>query len=340
MPASGLPAASRCSRGRSEVTRTGVVVAQLGGAERLDDVQPFIRAIFDDPRLVPLPGGPRTRSIISGLVARVRAPRARSHYAMIGGGSPIIATTQRQADALSTELSARGHDVVVAVAHRFSQPDTAAAASAMLAADVDRVVLMPLFPQYSGSTTGSSEAELRRVLDDRAADIELRVIRSWCDHPSYLDAQTHLVDEMLTDLSDEQLGQGLVVFSAHGLPQRIVDRGDPYLEETEATVAGVIERLGRPIDHVIAYQSKAGPVKWVGPDVRDVVADAAAEGRAWLGVVPISFVSEHVETLHELDIQLRQHAEDAGMADFRRSRCLDVDPVVGPMLADIVEEYL
>jgi ferrochelatase len=340
MLASGLPAASRCSRGRSEVTRTGVVVAQLGGAERLDDVQPFIRAIFDDPRLVPLPGGPRTRSIVSGLVARVRAPRARSHYVAIGGGSPIIATTQRQADALSTELGARGHDVVVVVAHRFSQPDTAAAVSEMLAADVDRVVLMPLFPQYSGSTTGSSEAELRRVLDDRAVEVELSAIRSWCDHPSYLDAQTHLVDERLTRLSHDQHGQGLLVFSAHGLPQRIVDRGDPYLEETEATVAEVLERLGRPVDHVIAYQSKAGPVKWVEPDVQDVVAGAPAEGRTWLGVVPISFVSEHVETLHELDIQLREHAERAGVTEFRRSRCLDVDPMVGPMLADIVEEYL
>jgi hypothetical protein len=124
------------------------------------------------------------------------------------------------------------------------------------------------------------------------------------------------------------------------LPERIVDRGDPYLEEIEATVSGVTERLGRSIDHVIAYQSRAGPVKWVGPDVRDVVAEAPAEGRTWLGVVPISFVSEHVETLHELDIELRQRAADVGISEFHRSRCLDVDPVVGPMLADIVEEYL
>jgi ferrochelatase len=322
------------------VTRTGIVVAQLGGPERLDDVEPFIRAIFDDPRRVPLPGGPRTRSIVSRLVARVRGPRARSHYAAIGGGSPIINTTHRQADALSAELGARGHDAVVVVAHRFSQPDTAAAVGAMLTAEVERVILMPLFPQFSGSTTGSSEAELRRLLGERAANVELSVIRSWCEHPSYLDAQAHLIDEMLADLPDDQLNRGLLVFSAHGLPERIVDRGDPYLEEIEATVSGVTKRLGRPIDHVIAYQSRAGPVKWIAPDVRDVVAEAAAEGRTWLGVVPISFVSEHVETLHELDIELRQRAADVGISEFHRSRCLDVDPVVGPMLADIVEEYL
>jgi ferrochelatase len=145
---------------------------------------------------------------------------------------------------------------------------------------------------------------------------------------------------MLAWLPDDQAAHSLLVFSAHGLPQGIVDRGDPYLEEVTATVVGVVQRLQRPIEHVVAYQSKAGPVKWVGPDVRDVVANVPGEGRTSLGVVPISFVSEHVETLHELDIQLREHAERAGVAEFHRSRCFDVDPVVGPMLADIVEEYL
>ena len=225
------------------MARTGIVVAQLGGPERLADVEPFIRAIFADPLLVPLPGGPRTRSVVSTLVARLRAPRSRSYYDAIGGGSPIIATTRRQADALRAELARRGHDVIVAVAHRYSRPDTADAVDAMRAAGVDGVVLLPLFPQYSGSTTGSSEAELRRLLADRAPDLELGVVRSWCDHPSYLDALARLVEEMLAELPDDELSSGLLVFSAHGLPQRNVDRGDPYPEEVAATVAGVVERL-------------------------------------------------------------------------------------------------
>lgn len=319
---------------------TGIVVAQLGGPETLDDVEPFIRAIFADPLLVPLPGGPRTRSVVSTLVARVRGRRSRSNYDEIGGGSPIVATTQRQADALSAELAARGHDVVVVVAHRYSAPDTAAAVDALVAAGVDRVVLLPLYPQYSAATTGSSEAELRRLLAERAADVELAVVRSWCDHPGYLDAQAGLVDEMLADLSDEELSGGLLVFSAHGLPQRLVDRGDPYPEEIGATVDGIVARLHCSVAHVTAFQSRAGPIPWVGPDVREVVDDAGRRGVSWLGVVPVSFVSEHVETLHELDIQLRQRAEAAGISDFRRSRCFDVDPIVGPMLADVVEGYL
>jgi len=335
------PPVTRSSLGRSEaVGRIGVVVAQLGGPEGLADVEPFIRSIFNDPRLVPLPGGPRTRSAISTLVARVRAPGVRAHYEVIGGGSPIVATTRQQAAALEVSLAARGHEIVVAVAHRYSWPDTASAVDVMVEAGVDRIVMLPLFPHYSGSTTGSSEAELRRCLTERGVDLPLTVIRSWCEHPSYLAAQAKLVNEMVAEVPADQLDRALLVFSAHGLPQRIVDRGDPYPEEIEATVAGLVERLSRPIEHVIAYQSRTGPIKWVGPDVRDVVSDAAEDGRPWLGVVPISFVSDHVETLYELDIELKAHAAEAGLHEFHRSRCFDTDPIVGSMLADIVEECL
>ena len=255
-------------------TRAGVVVAQLGGPESLAEVRPFIRSIFADPHLVPLPGGSLTRAAVSTLVATMRAPRVRSHYELIGRASPLVATTQLQANMLDVELAARGHDVVVAVAHRHSRPDTGAAVDAMLAAGVDRVVMLPLFPQRSDCTTGSSEAELRRTLDERGVDLPLTVIRSWCRHPSYLAAQAQLVDEMLAEVPDQGLNTALLVFSAHGLPQRIVDRGDPYPDEVMATVAGVVSRLQRPVDHVIGYQSRTGPIRWVGPDVGEVIATA------------------------------------------------------------------
>ncbi len=318
----------------------GIIVAQLGGPRTLDEVEPFIRSIFADPHLVPLPGGTRTRAVLSTAIAKARAPTSRKNYAAIGGGSPIVATTQAQADALTAELSARGHDAVVAVAQRHGRPDTEEALDAVLDAGVDRIVLLPLFPQYSTTTTGSSEAELRRAMGVRAVDLQLTVVRSWCDYPGYLDTQAARVEEMLQQLPVDQRDHALLVFSAHGLPQRVVDRGDPYPEEIATTVAGVIERLPYAIDHVIAYQSRAGPMNWIGPDVTDVVKTAAEEGRDWLGVVPIAFVSEHVETLHELDIELRALAEDAGIEEFHRSRCLDVDPAVGPLLADIIEEHL
>jgi ferrochelatase len=322
------------------VPSTGIVVAQFGGPATLAEVEPFIRSIFADPHLVPLPGGTRTRSVLSSLVAKARAPRSRANYAAIGGGSGIAATTHGQADALGAALSSRGHDVVVAVALRHGQPDTEHAVDHLLSAGVDRIVLLPLFPQYSTSTTGSSEAELRRVVGARGAAIPISVIRSWCDNPSYLEAQARLVGEMLAELPEADIGRALLVFSAHGLPRRVVDRGDPYPEEIEASVAGVIERIPQPPEHVIAYQSRVGPMKWIGPDVTDVVVAAAEEGRTWLGVVPIAFVSEHVETTYELDIELRACAAEAGIHEFHRSRCFDVDPMVGPMLADVTEVHL
>lgn len=317
-----------------------MIVAQLGGPADLDEVEPFIRSIFSDPDLVPLPGGERTRSTFSALVAKSRAPRVRARYELIGGGSPIVETTQQQADALGAELAARGHDVVVAVAHRHSLPDTNAALDAVLSAGVDHLLLFPLYPQYSKATTGSSESELRRALAMRNVDVPLRVVRSWCDNPSYLDLQSRLVDEMLDSVPAGSFDGGLVVYSAHGLPERLVERGDPYLEEVEATVAGVASRLCRPVEYQLAFQSRAGPLKWIGPDVRGVVQAAAVDGRPWVGVVPISFVSEHLETLHELDIELAELALGAGIDMFVRSRCIGVRPEAGSVLADIAEEYL
>ncbi len=315
-------------------------MAQLGGPANLDEVEPFIRSIFADPHLVPLPGGARTRSILSSLIAKARAPRSRSKYAAIGGGSPIGATTLTQAAALTDALTDRGHEVTVAVAQRHGSPNTEHALASLQSAGVDHIVMLPMFPQFSTSTTGSSEAELRRIARTLESDIPISVIRSWCDHPSYLDAQARMVEEIIDPLPTSGVDRPLLVFSAHGLPMRSVERGDPYPEEVEASVVGVMDRLSRPIDHLIAYQSKAGPMKWIGPDTTEAVSSAAKDGCTWIGVVPISFVSEHLETSHELDIELRAHASQVGIQDFHRSRCFDVDPIVGPMLADVTEDHL
>lgn len=319
------------------MARTGIILAQLGGPKSLTDVAPFIRSIFSDPRLVQLPGGRRTRSVVSSLVSRMRRSKVQSHYEMIGGGSPIGATTRIQGELLEDELFKRGRDVVVRVAQRHSSPSTDAAVTELLAAGAERFVLLPLYPHYSGATTGSSEDELRRVLAKRAPDLSLQVVRSWCDHPSYVAAQTRLIEETLSSVALDSSLQ--VVFSAHGLPQKMVDRGDFYVAEIEASVLSIMDSLHVTVDYVIAYQSRASPVRWVGPNLKDLVKAAAGEGHTRLCVVPISFVSEHVETLYELDIELKELALSSGITDFYRARCFDTDPVVGQMLADVVEPY-
>jgi protoporphyrin/coproporphyrin ferrochelatase len=320
--------------------RTGIVLAQLGGPRNLAEVAPFIQAIFDDPRLVPLPGGLRTRHLVSNVVAAIRAPKVRSHYSLIGGGSPILETTQLQAEALETELTKRGFHVAVAVAHRYAKPDTNAALDKILAFEPDQIVLLPLYPQYSGTTTGSSEVELRAQLADRQNRLPLHVVRSWTHHDGYFDLQAELVQQMLDRIPSSDLQNGLILFSAHGLPQRLIDRGDPYREEVEATVTGVLGRLRTHVDHRLTFQSRAGPIKWLEPAVKEAVREAGAEGRKWIGIVPISFVSEHLETLFELDIELRELASDVGIEAFYRSSCFELKAGLAPMLADLLEAEL
>lgn len=318
----------------------GVVVAQLGGPRDTNEVEPFIRAIFADPDLVPIPGPPAVSRVFGWLVAKARGPFVRRNYRLIGGGSPILDITTHQARALEDELRARGTDATVAVAMRYTRPDTYDAVRRLVRAGADRIVLLPLYPQFSLATTGSSERELRRVMAELDVELPLAVVRTWYDHPAYLDLQTTLVNEALARLSDSDREHTAVLFSAHGLPEKVVAKGDPYPQETAATVAGVVERVDGPVDARIGYQSRTGPIRWIGPGTDEVLDDLARAGYDSVLMVPISFVSDHIETLYEVDLLFRDHAEQAGIVHYHRTEMMNDRPEVGPMLADVVEGYL
>lgn len=317
----------------------GVVLAQMGGPAGLGQVEPFIRSVFSDPAVVPLPGGRRVRRAVSSLVAKSRGRKVRERYREIGGGSPIARITADQAELVRDELVSRGCAAEVAVAMRYTQPDTTSAVSVLSAAGVGRLVLLPLYPQYSFATTGSSEAELMRVLATTGGP-PVTTIRSWCEQPRYLDASAELVSEELAKLPGPLSDRAALVFSAHGLPERLVRRGDPYPEEVQATMAGVLERLRFEGDVRLGYQSRTGPVAWTGPGTDEVIEELGAAGVEAVVVIPVSFVSDHIETLHELDIELRRVAVEAGIAHFSRVPVLNARPEVGPILADIIEEVL
>ncbi|GBD84372.1 ferrochelatase [bacterium BMS3Abin02] len=316
----------------------GVVLAQMGGPRDQAAVEPFIRAIFEDPDLVPIPGGPATSKVFGWLVAKIRGPFVRKNYRLIGGGSPILEITRHQARSLESVIGER--DVDVAVAMRYTRPDTYDAVRELVRSGVDRLVLLPLYPQYSTATTGSSESELRRVMTELGVDLPLEVIRTWYDHPAYLDVQAALVSEAIERLPESDRDGVTVLFSAHGLPQRVADRGDPYPEETAATVAGVVQRLAYRIDARIGYQSRTRPVRWIGPGTDEVLRDLAAEGITTVVVVPISFVSDHFETLYETDILFRDTAKKEGIRRYIRADVMNDRPEVGPMLASILEDSL
>jgi protoporphyrin/coproporphyrin ferrochelatase len=315
----------------------GVVLAQLGGPRDQSAVEPFIRAIFEDPDLVPIPGGPVTSKAFGWMVAKVRGPFVRRNYRLIGGGSPILEITEGQARALET---ASTRDIRVAVAMRYTRPDTYDAVRTLARTGVDQLVLLPLYPQYSTASTGSSESELRRVMEELGVRLPLTVITSWHSHPAYLDLQASLVEEALEQVPESERQGVPVVFSAHGLPENVVERGDPYPEETAATVAGVVKRLSTSVKATIGYQSRTKPVRWIGPGTDEVLRELGRSGVKTVVVVPISFVSDHIETLYETDILFRNLAEREGITRYVRAQVMNDRPEVGPMLARILEDSL
>jgi ferrochelatase len=298
---------------------TGICLLYMGGPERLEDVEPFLLELFSDRELIRLPGGGLLQRPLARFIARRRAPRVRRRYARIGGGSPLIRITTEQARLLQEALDRRG-DYHVEVAMRYSEPRADRAVAGLLRREVTRCVALPLYPHYSAATTGSSFKDLERAHAAAGARFEIERITSFHDHPGYLDALAGRVQAGLDELGTRTRPH--VVFSAHSLPRRLVERGDPYQRQVEATVAGVVARL-QLSRWRLGYQSRSGPVRWLEPDVLDLIADLARRGERQLLVVPVSFVSDHIETLHEIDIEMREYAEERGVESFVRAPALN-----------------
>jgi ferrochelatase len=320
----------------------GVLLFNLGGPDTLADVEPFLVNLFSDREIVELPLGALFQPVFARLIAKARGPSVRRNYASIGGGSPQLRLTRAQAAALGTRLGRRDGEVPVAVAMRYWRPDTEAALEELAAAGVERIVTLTLYPHYSRATTGSSERELRRVLARPRWRGRFRVsgVDRFSEDPLYLDALADTVRQALAGFPEEGRERVVVLFSAHGLPRRFVDAGDPYVAEIEATVRGLLERLALPNRHALAYQSRTGPVKWIGPGTDEVLDALGAEGVREVLVVPVSFVSDHIETLYEVDLLFAERARRAGIRDYRRSTALNVHPAFVEALARLVERHL
>lgn len=287
----------------------GVVLLNMGGASNAEEIRVFLRGMFRDPAILPLPGP--LRALIAFAISRTRSRSSRGQYDQIGGGSPILEITRAQAEALQKALERDGIHAEVSVAMRYTPPFADEALRSLGSAARRRIVALPLYPQFSLTTSGSSLADLRSAARRLgcAAPIE---IEQWYDDAAYLDDLAARIETALVAAPD----QTVVLFSAHGLPERLIRRGDPYREQIEATVAEVSQRLGR-VECRLSFQSKIGPIRWTGPNTLDVTAELGAERKPVL-VVPIAFVSENIETLYELDIEVAQHARNHGVPWFGR----------------------
>jgi ferrochelatase len=319
--------------------RPGVVLAQLGGPETLDDVRPFLYNFFVDliPDNVPVPK-PLVKPT-AWLLSTWRAPYSRKLYASIGGGSPLRGQTEAQAQALRDELRRRGNTMPVYVAMRNWRPYSEDALDAARRDGVTDLVFLPLYPQYSYSTTRSSLNELKHAM--RAAQYEprLHVIEQYCEDPEYIAALADVTRRHLRDFRTPA-EQVHVIFSAHGLPQRYIERGDPYLDQVKKTVAAASALLAHPGPVHLSFQSRLGPEKWLEPASELLIEDLAAKGTRAMCVVPVAFVSEHVETLNEIDIQYADVAKRAGVAEFRRVCTVKCHQSFVTCLANQVESAL
>ena len=318
---------------------TGVVLLNMGGPDSLSAVRPFLARLFSDRELIRLPAAPLTQPLFSWIVSGLRARKVRRYYEEIGGGSPIGRLTESQRAALESALRATGRSFRVYVGMRYWHPLSKHAVLEMVDDGVERAIALPLYPQYCAATTGSSFSDLKAWILWARARISLAEVRSWPDHPGYVAALSEKIGETLARVpapaAGEPGGRTHLLFSAHGVPKSFIDGGDPYADEVARTVAAVTRNFpGLP--HSISYQSRAGRAEWLKPDTVDEVVRLGREGVKALAVVPVSFVSDHIETLHELDIRLKATAAQAGIATFLRVPALNDAPAFIAALKDIV----
>lgn len=313
------------------MSRVAVVLFNLGGPDRLESVRPFLFNLFNDKAII---GAPQPiRWAIARLISTTREKPAQANYALMGGASPLLKETEAQARALEGALTARlGDSVKVFIAMRYWRPFTEEAARAVADFAPDEIVLLPLYPHFSTTTTGSSLAAWNKVYRGPGK------VHAVCCYPEEAGlVEAHARTIRATHQALGRPGPLRVLFSAHGLPQSVVDAGDPYQDQIERTAAAVVERLGpdwaQDWDWRIAYQSRVGPMKWLGPSTPEALGTAAADGRGVL-VVPIAFVSEHVETLVELDHEYAALARELGLAFYLRAPAVGVDLAFIEGLAD------
>jgi len=302
--------------------RVGVVLFQLGGPDTLAAVEPFLFNLFCDPDIIDFPFSRIGRRALARLISKTRAKKAAQHYAAIGG-SPIRRFTEQQAAALEAKLIRDGVDARCVVAMRYWHPFTAEAIVQLRDAEVDQVVLVPLYPQYSSTTTGSSLNEWRRQWTDA---IPTFYVPPFYRDPIYIASVVERIDEALARFPHPSSVP--LVFSAHGVPVSVIEKGDPYQRQIEETVALVMERGGwsNSNDHRLCYQSKVGASRWLEPSLHQTLRRVAAEKRGEVCIVPISFVSDHVETLGEIDHHAREEARLLGIERFEMTRGLNDSP--------------
>jgi ferrochelatase len=311
--------------------KVAIILFNLGGPDSLEAVQPFLRNLFSDPAIIGLPSW--LRLPLARFIAHRRTPKAQGIYEKIGGSSPILGQTEAQARALEEELGKGNQDEWRGyVCMRYWHPMTEAVVRSVGRFKPDRIVLLPLYPQFSTTTTGSSFEAWQKAAPFKVPTTE---VKEYPVEPGFIEASVDLVKQGLTEAGNQPVR---VLFSAHGLPEKIVKKGDPYQRHVEQTAKAIADRLGS-VDWTVCYQSRVGPLKWIGPPTEEEIKRAATDKKA-IVLYPLSFVSEHSETLVELDIDYRGLAKEAGVPAYIRVPTVGTHPKFIEGLAGLVRDAL
>ncbi|KAM3710173.1 hypothetical protein ACJW31_01G008600 [Castanea mollissima] len=325
--------------------RVGVLLLNLGGPDTLDDVQPFLFNLFADPDIIRLPRLFRfLQKPLAKLISVSRAPKSKEGYASIGGGSPLRKITDEQADALKMALEAKNMPVNVYVGMRYWYPFTEEAIQQIKRDRITRLVVLPLYPQFSISTTGSSIRVMQNIFREDAylSRLPVSIIKSWYQREGYIKSMADLIEKELTIFSKPE--EVMIFFSAHGVPVSYVENaGDPYKDQMEECIYLIMQELkarGTFNEHTLAFQSRVGPVQWLKPYTDEVLVELGQKGVKSLLAVPVSFVSEHIETLEEIDMEYKELALESGIENWGRVPALGCTSSFIMDLADAVIEAL
>jgi ferrochelatase len=321
--------------------KTAVVLFQLGGPDSLEAVEPFIYNLFCDPDIIDIPGAFLFRKALAKIISSRRAPKVQKLYEKIGGGSPILVQTKLQALRLKESLAKQGLAAEVYIAMRYWHPMTKEVVERLQREKVDQVVLLPLYPHFSKVTTGSSINEWKKnIARSNANHFSTKLVESYCDHPLYIAALVENIALALERVPREERKNVHIVFSAHGTPLKLVKEGDPYSHHIRKTYELVVETGNFGLPHHLCFQSKIGPQKWLEPSLTQTIEMLASKKISHVLVVPIAFVTDHIETLSEINIEAREEADHLGIKYFDMMPALIANEKFIACLTDLVLQRL
>jgi ferrochelatase len=315
--------------------KVAVVLLNLGGPDSLDAVEPFLYNLFSDPDIIDFPGSFLFRKRLAKLISTRRSPGVIEQYREIGGKSPIKDHTLNQAALLEESLN-KHFPAKVLVAMRYWRPSTEEAINEIRNEGIKRVVLLPLYPQFSKATTTSSLKEWEKQLTAMGLNLDWTLIESYYDQPTYIRAFVERINEALLRFPEDRRADVNILFSAHGTPMKLVREGDPYSGHIARTIAAIMQQGGYSQTHTLCYQSKVGPLKWLTPSTPETIKELASKGVKDMLLVPVAFASDHLETLFELGIEYRRQAMEHGIRQYEVTEGLNDSPLFIQALTELV----